>query len=339
MKSFLEELSAFALSLSEGERKLFSTPFRWLCLANGDADFHDNVIFFGFTGEQTAPALVAKVPRLVKNGWMLKTEYDHLVELWDCIGAEAVKYVPKPFGLTSLQDRQVLMISYISGESLTRLSRTSFWGDSAKVTALARDAARTLRDLNRLTENTIKPDESLQPDFQAKADLFRKYFPHSADEDRQLSLLTQRLEESWRTASHEILLQGDFWHGNMIRDKQRGTLMFVDWQFARWSVDVSMDLYFFLLAGALSATGKGPAKERAKLAYQLLNDWRAEVIPAYLIAYGKPEHYVLLPQKQGMLLCCVEKSIRSIHEFGYSHSDDLLWRYLFEELQSWPDED
>jgi hypothetical protein len=46
--------------------------------------------------------------------------------------------------------------------------------------------------------------------------------------------------------------------------------MFVDWQFARWSVDVSTDLYFFLLAGALSTTGNGPVKERARMAYQLL---------------------------------------------------------------------
>jgi hypothetical protein len=45
---------------------------------------------------------------------------------------------------------------------------------------------------------------------------------------------------------------------------------------------------------------------------------------------------VLLPEKYGMMLCCVEKSTRSALEFGYSHPDDLMWRYLFAELQSWP---
>ena len=339
MKSFLDELSAFASSLSEGERKLFSPPFNWVGLANGDADFHDNVIFFGFADKRSDPVLVAKVPRLVQNGWMLKTEYDHLVELWNGIGPEAVKYVPKPYALASLQERPVLMISYVPGESLTRLSRKSFWGDRAKIAGLAKEAARTLRELNRLTETPRKGDESLTVDFEPKADKFRELFKLNTEEERALEELVKIVNETSQAARHKVLIQGDFWHGNMIRDPQHGTLMFVDWQFARWSVDITMDLYFFLLAGALSATGNEPAQERAKMAYQLLCEWRTDVIPEYLAAYGIPEHYVLLPQSYGMMLCCVEKSIRSTHEFGYSHSDDLLWRYLFAELQNWPVED
>jgi len=189
MKPFLDELSTVALSLAEGESKLFSPPFYWVCLANGDADFHDNVIFFGFAGKQTDPVLVAKVPRLAQNGWMLKTEYDHLVELWRCIGPEAVKYVPKPHALTSLEERPVLMISYIPGESLTRLSRKSFWGDRGKVAALAKEAARALRDLNRLTETPMGADESLKADFQTKADKFRELFKLAAEEERALAEL------------------------------------------------------------------------------------------------------------------------------------------------------
>jgi Ecdysteroid kinase-like family len=140
------------------------------------------------------------------------------------------------------------------------------------------------------------------------------------------------------SAKHKVLIQGDFWHGNMIRDKQRGNLMFVDWQFARWSVDVSMDVYFFLLAGVLSATENEGVRQHAKDAFDLLNQWRKEIIPEYLFAYGVPESYVLLPQKYGMMICCVEKAVRSMLEFGYSHPDDLLWRYLFAELMNWPNE-
>jgi hypothetical protein len=114
--------------------------------------------------------------------------------------------------------------------------------------------------------------------------------------------------------------------------------MLVDWQFARWSVDVSMDVYFFLLAGALSATRNIPVEERAQEAFHLLDQWRAKVIPEYLSAYGKPERYGLLPPKQGMLLCCVEKAVRPALEFGYRHPDDALWRHLFAELLKWPDE-
>ncbi|HEX5941815.1 MAG TPA: hypothetical protein VFY66_06025, partial [Anaerolineales bacterium] len=73
-------------------------------------------------------------------------------------------------------------------------------------------------------------------------------------------------------------------------------------------------------------------------AFSLLSGWRTDVIPDYLAAYGKPDHYLLLPQKYGMLLCCVEKAVRSALEFGYSHSDDRMWRYLFAELLKWPAE-
>ncbi|HEY9527272.1 MAG TPA: hypothetical protein VIR02_09335, partial [Anaerolineales bacterium] len=90
--------------------------------------------------------------------------------------------------------------------------------------------------------------------------------------------------------------------------------------------------------GALSATGGGPAEERAKQAFRLLNQWRTDVIPEYLAAYGQPDRYLLLPQKYGMMVCCVEKAVRSALDFGYSHSDDLLWRALFAELLQWPAE-
>ncbi len=337
-RSFVDDLSTFALSLSEREHKLFSSPLNWVLLANGDADFHDNVIFFGFTEKQNDPVLVVKAPRLIENGWMLKTEYDHLVDLWNCIGEEAAQYVPKPYGMTALQERPVLALSYVPGESLARLSHRSFWGNSDQVSALAKEAARTLHDLNRLTERPVERDESLDSCFPKKADKFRELFQLTRQEDQALWNLVKTIEDAVATASHKVLIQGDFWHGNMIRAKNRGQLMLVDWQFARWSADVSMDVYFFLLAGALSATGNGPVEQRAKEAFRLLNRWRANVIPEYLSTYGKPDHYVLLPQKDGMLMCCVEKAVRSAREFGYSHLDDAMWRYLFAELMNWPED-
>ncbi|HUE99904.1 MAG TPA: aminoglycoside phosphotransferase family protein [Anaerolineales bacterium] len=338
MNSFVDDLSTFALSLGERGQKLFSSPLHWMMLSNGDADFHDNVIFFGFSDSHNYPVLVAKVPRLVENGWMLKTEYDHLVELWNCIGEKASHYVPKPIALTTLQEWPVLMISFIPGESLTRLSRRSFWANSNQVTALAREAARSLRDLNRLTESPIAPGKSLAPDFSEKADKFRELFQMTPAEDAVLSDLVKTVRGRAGAASHRVMLQGDFWHGNMIRDETSGALKLIDWQFARWSVDVSMDLYFFLLAGALFASGDGSVEQRASDAFGLLNNWRTKVIPEYLSTYGTPDHYVLLPQKEGMMMCCVEKAVRSALEFGYSHSDDLMWRYLFAELLNWQDE-
>lgn len=338
MNPFLDELSDFAVSISDGGSSLFSPPFHWVCLANGDADFQDNVIFFGFDARQTDPVLAAKVPRLIKNGWMLQTEYARLVELWDCMGTAAVDYVPKPYGSISIQDRSVLVISYVPGESLTRLSRRSFWADSRQVTELALEAARTLRELNGLTERPIQHSDHLKPGLQEQVNKFKELFDLDAEENQALAELVRIVNEKTQSASQEVLIQGDFWHGNMIRDKKRSTLIFVDWQFARWSADVSMDVYFFLLAGALSATGSHPVEERAKEAFRLLRRWRKDVIPEYLAAYGQPEHYLLLPQKYGMMLCCVEKAARSALEFGYSHPDDRMWRYLFAELLQWPAE-
>lgn len=338
MLSFVDALSTFACSLGEREHKPSTFPLYWTMLANGDANFHANVIFFGFNEKQNDPIWVAKVPRSIEDGWMLKSEFDHLVELWDCIGEDAAQFVPKPYALTTLQDRPVLMISYVSGESLTRLSRRTFWGNQEQVSALAKEAARSLSHLNRLTENPIERGESLDSHFQEKANKFKELFRITSEEDQVLSDLVKIVESRVATASHKVLIQGDFWHGNMIRNEERGKLMFVDWQFARWSVDVSIDVYFFLLAGALAATGDGAVEERARAAFGVLNKWRANVIPEYLSAYGKPENYALLPQKYGMLLCCVERAVRSALEFGYSHSDDFKWRCLFAELLNWPNE-
>ena len=336
LSTFVDVLSIAARSLLERDG-ILSSPLYWTILANGDADFHDNLIFFGFHAEQSDPVLVAKVPRLVENGWMLKTEYDHLIELWSCMGEPAAQYIPKPYSLTTLQERPVLMISYVPGESLTRLSRRSFWGHPGQVVALARDAARSLRALNDLTESPIQERELLDLEFQKKADKFRELFQLAPTEDRALADLTATVNGMAATATHKVLIQGDFWHGNMIRDEARGKLMFIDWQFARWSPDVSMDVYLFLLAGALSATENGSVEPRAKEAFDLLVSWRANVIPEYLSAYGEPERYVLLPQREGMLMCCVEKAVRSALEFGYSHADDRLWRSLFAELVRWED--
>lgn len=338
MKSFPDDLAAFAHSLFHGEGHHPPAMFRWVCLANGDADFHDNVIFFGFHQESTEPILVAKVPRLVENGWMLQREYDRLSELWNCLGQNAGNYIPKPYALTSLQGRPVLIISYVHGESLTRLSRRSFWGNSRQVSALAKEAARVLRDLNHLTERRTEPEEFAYSDFQKRADTFRELFQLNEKESHALSEVLEMVRERSKAVRHKVLIQGDFWHGNMIRDRKRRKLMFVDWQFARWSVDVSLDLYFFPLAGALFAAGNAPADQRVKRAYRLLTDWRADVIPEYLESYGQPSQYVLLPQKAGMMACCVEKAVRPTLEFGYRHPDDLTWRALFTELLAWPAE-
>jgi hypothetical protein len=336
MQSFLEELSAFTHSLARRDHRLPDSPLHWMMLANGDADFHDNVIFFGFREGMTDPVLVAKVPRLIENGWMLQTEYDRLVELWECAGEEAARYVPVPYALPSLQERPTLMLSYVPGESLTRLSRRSFWMDQGRVASLSREAAKLLRELHRLTASPPAASGPLDRSFSARTETFQALFSLTVEEQVVLAEVEHALREQEASATHLVIVQGDFWHGNMIRHERHG-LRLIDWQFARWSADVSMDVYFFLLAGALSAAESEDPALCAREAFALLDQWRQAVIPEYLAAYGSPQEYALLPEKYGMLLCCVEKATRSALEFGYSHPDDLAWRYLFGELLRWQD--
>jgi hypothetical protein len=205
-----------------------------------------------------------------------------------------------------------------------------------RVSTLAKEAARSLRTLNRLTESPIEKAEFNDTHFLGIADHFRNLFQISGEEERILAALAEMLNTRVTSVTHKVLIQGDFWHGNMLRDKKRRNLMFVDWQFARWSADVSMDVYFFLLAGALFVTENENPKQHANDAFHLLNDWGKDIIPEYLFAYGVPDHYGLLPPKYGMMLCCVEKAVRPALAFGYSHPDDLVWRYLFAELKNWP---
>src|ERR1043165_8291513 len=110
---FVDDLSSFILLLKESNKELFRAPLHWIILSNGDADFHDNVIFFGFEHRQEDPVLVGKIPRWIENGWMLQDEYDHLVDLWNCMGEEAASYVPKPYAMTTLQGTPVLVLSYL----------------------------------------------------------------------------------------------------------------------------------------------------------------------------------------------------------------------------------
>jgi hypothetical protein len=91
------------------------------------------------------------------------------------------------------------------------------------------------------------------------------------------------------------------------------------------------------MAGAL-ATSHGSPEERAHSTVKVLMEWRQNILPAYLAAYGNVDRYSLLPARLGMLVCCVEKAVRSIRDFGYNQFDDLIWRNLLTELVNIPDD-
>ncbi|MBI5842256.1 MAG: phosphotransferase [Chloroflexi bacterium] len=336
MNAFIHDLSAYVTSLREQGRPLYPSALRWVLLANGAADLNDSVIFFGFEGAGSEPVLVVKAPRIPQNDWMLKIEFDRLTDLWAILGDEASLYLPKPIAFTQLGSQSILILSFLNGESLTRASKGTLWKKTDDTIALAVKVARSLRYLDDKTATVIKDSDRPFEDFQTKADKFQQLFSLTEKEIQALNDLTNFIKTSAANASHKILLQGDFWHGNLIREPSQDRLMIVDWQFARWSTDASLDVYLFIMAGAFTAARRLGDENAAKTAAGILSRWRSDVIPEYLKAYGQPEKFVLLPLRYGMLSCCVEKAIRSEIEFGYNHPDDEMWRNLFTELMDWP---
>ncbi|HXD09843.1 MAG TPA: phosphotransferase [Anaerolineales bacterium] len=312
-------------------------PIAWLILTNGEAEPDDNIIVFGFEADRSLPTLVAKIPRSPKNAWMLQTEYDRLQDAWRCLGAQAPLRLPKPLAMLTLDDQPVLVMSYLHGVSLLRTSPSRFWRNNNQIRELFIDSARALREMNEHTATLVSPDDDDLSDFLLKISKFRELFVLSEKEQAALDEIITLQKTQTADFTYKVLLQGDFWHGNIVRGKPHGRLMFLDWQYSRWSRDVSLDVYMFVLAAALAAVPRRMDKERAEDALKTLMQWRTEILPAYLSAYGRPVNYALLPARYGLLLCCIEKAVRSVIDFGSNQYGDSVWRVLFSKLVNMPE--
>lgn len=327
MTSFLDALT---VHVTNQARRFLITPLRWVLLSNGSTDLNDNLIFLGFEHGCSNPSLVAKMPRLPQNDWIVRTEYDRLTDLWHLMGPNAARYLPEPIVLAVVRQQTVLAVSYLQGEGLLSSAKRGLWRSPARVLALAIDAAYCLRELHAGSAVRLEPGERLQSNLAQKIGVFREYYDLDESEEQALVELEQYC--SSQSMAAKTIIHGDFWHGNLIRGTEWHQLMVVDWEHSRWSTDVSLDVFMFLLAGALWTSAVGSAEERAQIAARSLRQWRVRIIPSYLEAYGNPNGYSLLPARYGMLLCCVEKATRTIINFGYNQSSEADWRCLFAEL-------
>lgn len=310
----------------------------WVLLSNGDVYYHDSVIFFGIDQKNITPVLVAKTPRLPENGWALKIEYDSLVELWYRMGENAAYHLPKPIALISYKMQPALVISYLQGESLLLTSKDFFWRNMDQVLLLAVEAAESLDKIFRSTFTDLEREERPFFDFSRRAEKFKEMYYLNEFQNQALESVVIKLAANRDRAMGTTLLQGDFWHGNIIRGAGHGKLMFVDWQYARWSADISLDVYLFLLAGALAAVPDGSASERARGVVEILLSWRKKIIPAYLGVFKKSNQFSLLSIRDGILMCCVEKATRASMDFGHTQSDDEIWWCIFNEIVNYSDE-
>lgn len=330
--TFIEVLISYMISLRRQGKPLLSPPLNWTILSNGGADIHDCVIFFIFEENQSQPTLIVKVPRLPEDERALQVEYDRMVEMWEHLGPEAVFRMPEPIAMVNLEAQPALVKSYIHGESLLRVSKQRLWEKPEQVFLLAVDVAESLRDMMDRTATELADSEHIPTDIMQKIAKFKEMYRFTELEDQAILRLIKHIESIRNTATHKVLIHGDFWHGNIIRNLTHGKLMVIDRQYSRWSTDVSLDVYLFLLAGALANVPQLSVEERARGAMEVLLQWRPKIIPAYLQAFGKPSHYTLMPARYGMLLCCVEKAVRASMDLGVDQVNDLIWRYLFAEL-------
>ncbi len=333
--AFVDDLSNFVSTL-EGFK---SASFQWISLALSLPGFDENVIFFGFEARQIYPTLVAKTPRLPQNRQALQTEYDRLTEIWRLLGDEAEYCLQKAIALTTIQNQPVLITAFLQGKNLLRVFRKPFRSSSEDLLALAVETGRTLRRIVDRTATRLEVGEEIRSEFPEMVAEYKRIYTPICHEVQALDSLVVEVERLALQGERKILIQGDFWHGNMLRSSQHGQLMLMDWQYARWSKDVSLDLYMFLLAGALAAVPKrfidGPAESKAQAAIAVLRAWNKRLIPAYLNAFGQPQQYVKLPLRAGMLACCVENAVRVSLDRNSDKPRDLIWKFMFSGLLDW----
>lgn len=337
MIDYLNHMVSTSWSQWMGGAERATPEISWVLVSNGGTTYHDNVILFGSPIGQGKPSLVVKVCRFPVHGWTLRAEYEHLSTLWRILGTKAEQHLPRPIALLDDQKDIALVISYVEGSSLLFASRRDLWMDTQGLRDRFTRAAKVLRFIHEKTAKAYQAAESEKGGFDRKVESFISIFDLSNDELREVEELRKLVASRMAEAHTTVLIQGDFWHGNIIEGGETNNLTLVDWQFARWSLDVSQDVYLYLLAGALSAVPYGSPEQRAVAAARLLDKWRADIIPAYLEAYGQPEEYVLLPLREGALACTIEMATRPYLAFNSHHDhDDALWRAMFAQVRAWP---
>lgn len=332
--AFVDDLTTHLSSALHHKHGLSSVAYYWVMLSNGSADVHECVVFFGFKNGDSYPTLVAKIPRLPEDEWVIRVEYERLVEICDLIGMpDAEQHLPQPISYTSLHGQPVMVTSYVRGENLLRATGKKIWQKPEQVRILAMDVAKSLHHIMDRTARQLTDNDRPSSDIQKKADKFKQMHSLTENELYVVENLVKEIVDNELKASHKILLQGDFWHGNMIRGEEYGKLVFIDWQYARWATDASLDVYLFLLASSLATVPRNMSViERARGAAETLATWRDNVIPSYLSAFGETDRYSLLSPRSGMLMCCIEKAVRASMDLGVDQENDLIWRFLFAEL-------
>jgi Phosphotransferase enzyme family len=304
----------------------------WTLLANGDTFYFDNVVLLGTPVGDTKPIFVAKVCRLPAFDLTLNTEYKNIKTLWGIINGKISGVLPHPYILAKHGNDHILLTSFLDGESLLSILHQKPNAENEFYVKLARSAAETLRFFHDMSSTPTAPLNEPGIRIEEKIRLFQQLFYLNPDETAYLDQLTKVFRENAVRSKQYVLLHGDFWQGNIIKQTDTGKLAVIDWQFSMWSPDASIDVYMYLLAGALASVPYNTEEKRAADTAHLLVEWQFDLIPNYLQAYGEVNGYGLLPVRDGMLLCCIEMATRTSFFFNTQYPNDWLWAKLFSGL-------
>lgn len=335
MKSFIDNLTFKITNYLPKDKERFSDMKNWIMFCNGLTDFQETVIFFGIKNNRSYPSLVVKAPRMADSVWDAKSEYDRLVEYWNCLAYKAYLRFPEPIALLDINGHPAMVTSFVEGESL---AYSNIVKDPKSFATFSIDVAKLLQELIVSTLIPLEDDEKITIDFDKKVTKFKNMYKLSADELMIVDNLLIEVQSFAKRATHKILVHGDFWHGNIILNKQHESLMLIDFQYSHWTNNASLDVYLFLLAGALSNIPDVAPEKRAQKAVELLSSWKTNILPDYFSIFGTTKNYTLLNLRSGLMFCCIEKAVRASIEVGYERELDLVWRYMFYEISQWKDE-
>lgn len=335
MKSFIDNLTFNITNHLPKDKERLSDITNWIMFCNGLTAFEESLIFFGFKNQHSYPSLVAKVPRMPDSVWDAKSEYGRLVEYWNCLADKAYLIFPEPIALLNINGHAAMVTSFVEGESLTY---TNIVKDPKSFSAFSIAVAKLLHELINSTLIPLETDEKITTDFDKKVAKFKSMYKLSTDELTIVDNLLIEVHSSANLATHKILVHGDFWHGNIIRNKHHESLMLIDFQYSQWTNNASLDVYLFLLAGSLSNIPDMAPEKRAQKAIDILSSWKTNIMAPYISVFETSENYTLLSPRSGLMFCCIEKAVRASIEAGYEREVDLVWRYMFYEISQWKDE-
>lgn len=213
-------------------------PLEWVLASTARPVAQTSVILYGIDSRARRPALVAKVSREPRFGFLTENEAARATEAREAIGLEQEATIPRPFGLIRT-DRDLYLVSEYAPGGLRwdRLGTGEREVLTDRLTAWLADLhARSERPLGAAARGPDPIVETYLQIFESDEPVAKRL--HEAEES---------MTAEFAAASNEILVHGDFWPGNWRVG--RAGFQVIDWEHAHWSPTPVLDEFLYPLSG------------------------------------------------------------------------------------------